>query len=340
MQMSNALSQEFLKLAANKRNVVVDSTISGMGRGAGNTPTELIVQYMISQMQCGYNLDAVLDIIDNYMNNIQTKCNWGYSPSYFIAGCYSAHVNNISYLRQKNSIRSKDIRYILNKLTPSVRKRYEYDLLEKIFVQYMKSDIDDSQAIITLGHTFDRRNITIIAPGNSAYTETETIKQYIHDNDTITISINFIHDALESDYLYLSNVKRYAYLKNISYFDKIKKIYTSNINIIPSDKDIVVSFTRLVKCGWEHLDNSAILLLRLLDNFSIKSIGIAGLDGYNNKADKSNYARPDLELSDSYENPAIINQEIQRMLDDYLKNRKSNCEIKFITQSRFVLNQV
>ena len=41
MQMSNALSQEFIRMTYGKREIVVDGTISGMGRGAGNTPTEL-----------------------------------------------------------------------------------------------------------------------------------------------------------------------------------------------------------------------------------------------------------------------------------------------------------
>lgn len=102
MQMSNALSQEFVKMSYGKRKVVVDGTISGMGRGAGNTPTELIAQYLVAQREYNYDIDAILDVIDDYMDNIKTMCAWGYSTPYFIAGCYSAHVNNISYLTQKN----------------------------------------------------------------------------------------------------------------------------------------------------------------------------------------------------------------------------------------------
>ena len=116
MQMSSALSQEFLKAAFGKREVVVDATINGMGRGAGNTPTELVMQYMVQKLNYNYDMDALLDVIDNYMGSIKSRCSWGYTTPYFIAGCYSAHVNNIAYLTQKNSIRSKDIRYILNKI--------------------------------------------------------------------------------------------------------------------------------------------------------------------------------------------------------------------------------
>lgn len=147
MQMSNALSQEFIRMTYGKREIVVDGTISGMGRGAGNTPTELIAQYLVSQREYNYDIDAILDLIDDYMDNIRTKCSWGYSTPYFIAGCYGAHVNNIAYLTQKNSIRSKDIRYILNKIGAIPRKRYDYNLLEKTYVDYTSSEIDDSKTI-------------------------------------------------------------------------------------------------------------------------------------------------------------------------------------------------
>ena len=68
MQLSNALSQEFIRMTVGKRDIVVDGTINGMGRGAGNTPTELVAQYMVSQLGYGYDIDAILDVIDGYMD--------------------------------------------------------------------------------------------------------------------------------------------------------------------------------------------------------------------------------------------------------------------------------
>ena len=110
MQLSSALSQEFIRMSIGKREVVIDGTINGMGRGAGNTATELVAQYLVSRFNYSYDIDAILDVIDDYMDNIRTRCSWGYTTPYFVAGCYSAHVNNISYLLKKNSIHSKDIR--------------------------------------------------------------------------------------------------------------------------------------------------------------------------------------------------------------------------------------
>ncbi|MCQ2096652.1 MAG: aldolase catalytic domain-containing protein [Fibrobacter sp.] len=337
MQMSNALSQAFIRMAQGTRNVIIDGTVSGMGRGAGNTPTELIAQYMVSKLGYDYNMDAILDIIDGYMDNIRAMCKWGYSTPMFLAGCYSSHVNNLTYLMQKSSIHSKDIRFILNKLKPEERKRYPYDLIEQTYLDFLQSDIDDNDALNFLQQTFLRKKIVVIAPGKSSKEYASDIQQFITKNKAIVLTVNFVHDSINSDYIYMSNSKRYAYWNQEDSFRKSKKILTSNIiNTQSTNNRIIVSFTRLVKCGWEHLDNSTILLLRLLDLLDISGIYIAGLDGYSYCQNGDlNYAAQHLELSNVKENPMELNHEIHEMLSDYKKTRKSNCEIKFITPSRF-----
>lgn len=336
MQMSNALSQEFLKMSLGKRQVIVDATLSGMGRGAGNTPTELVVQYMVSQMGYSYDIDAVLDVIDDYMDNIRSRCTWGYSTSYFIAGCYSAHVNNISYLTKKNSIRSKDIRYILNKVGEQKRKRYDYDFLENTYLEYVKADIDDSSNIELLKKRFLGKNVVLLAPGNTAKKMQNQIELYIKEKDALVISVNFIHDVLKADYLFFSNNKRYEYWKNDARFEGFSKIVTSNISIDGKENDFYVSFADLIKCGWEHMDNAAILLLRLLDKCRLGSLAIAGLDGYDyiSMVD-SNYVSNEMELSNVRENPYELNSEIQDMLRDYMDTRKSEYPVVFLTPSRY-----
>ena len=335
MQMSSALSQEFLRMTFGKRQVVVDTTLSGMGRGAGNTPTELVAQYMVSKLGYSYDIDALLDIIDEYMDNIRSRCSWGYDTHYFIAGAYSAHVNNIAYLKKKNSIRYKDIRYILNKIGAVPRKRYDYDLLENTYIDYLNSDIDDSEAIDKLKTDLSGKNIVLIAPGATAKTYADSINKYISDNDAIAITVNFMYDDVKSDYMYFSNVKRYEYWKNDEKFSDMAKIITSNVTATPQSNEIVVSFTNLVKCGWEHMDNSAILLLRLLDTLGVKSIAIAGLDGYDYKVNDTNYVSQEMELSNVSIESLLLNEEIKEMLKDFFDTKTGNEDILFITPSRF-----
>lgn len=338
MQLSSALSQEFIRMTAGKRRVVIDGTINGMGRGAGNTPTELVTQYMVSKWGYSYDIDALLDIIDSYMDNIKSRCSWGYTTSNFIAGCYSAHVNNIAFLLKKNSIRSKDIRYILNRIGASARKRYDYELLGKSYMELLDSDINDENTLEKLKTFIGSRTVLVLAPGYSVNSEIETIKNYITKKKPVVIAVNFIHDSLSLDYIYMSNVKRYQYWKNDTRFSGIKKIFTSNLMSNGDNKDSeIVSFTKLIKCGWEHLDNSTIMLLRLLDILHVQDIGIAGFDGYHYANDgRINYASKALELSSIAVNPAELNTEIESILEDFKATRvHKEGKIEFVTPSRF-----
>ena len=98
---------------------------------------------------------------------------------FFIAGSYGAHVNNVSYLTQKNSIRSKDIRFILNKIGENARKRYDYDLLESAYMEYLTADIDDSESMKKLRDVLNGRKILIIVQGKSMIDNAPQVKEYI-----------------------------------------------------------------------------------------------------------------------------------------------------------------
>lgn len=333
MQMSSALAQTFIKMSHGRREVVVDTAISGMGRGAGNTPTELVAQYLVSKWGYHYDIDEILDIIDTYMDNLRTRCNWGYSTPFFIAGAYGAHVNNISYLLQKNSIRSKDLRYILNKIGDE-RKRYNYDLLESEYLQYLAADIDDNADIASLQKLLSKRNVVVVAPGKSVKLEASHIKKYIKQENAVVISVNFISKDFDADFLYMSNIKRYN-SEEIAIKYGIKKIFTSNIKTKGMEGEYIVSFHRLVKSGWKNMDNSTIMLLRLLNQMDVATIAIAGLDGYDFLNNTENYADDVLELSSISDHSDELNHEIADMLADFIATKKPSVPIQFITKSRF-----
>ncbi len=62
-----------------ERELVVDSCCMGMGQGAGNLQTELIVPYLNEVYKSNYNFNAVLEVceeLEEYRGNIL----WGYSP--------------------------------------------------------------------------------------------------------------------------------------------------------------------------------------------------------------------------------------------------------------------
>ena len=72
MQMSFALAQSLIKSIGSRR-LIIDATLNGMGKGAGNLNTELIVDYLVRKKNYDYDMDAVLDAIDRYLDSLKRE---------------------------------------------------------------------------------------------------------------------------------------------------------------------------------------------------------------------------------------------------------------------------
>jgi 4-hydroxy 2-oxovalerate aldolase len=67
----------------------LDSSVFGMGRAAGNCPTELLLGYL--QKGAEYDLAPVLDLIERLFIPLREKVEWGYIIPYTITGMLNEH---------------------------------------------------------------------------------------------------------------------------------------------------------------------------------------------------------------------------------------------------------
>lgn len=67
---------------------IVDSTILGMGRGAGNLKTELILTLLNKQNNLSVNFDALFNLSKS-IQHLKEKYNWGTNLPYMISGAFS-----------------------------------------------------------------------------------------------------------------------------------------------------------------------------------------------------------------------------------------------------------
>lgn len=135
-QLSFSFAQEVIKLAEGKRNIVIDSTLEGVGKGIGNLNTELIMNYMNLKRGGHYNIDTMFDLIDQHIKPFKQEYTWTYQIPYFLAGEFSSHANNIIYMMDKKGLCTKDMYHILERIDPAIRKRYDYDLLDQVCEEY------------------------------------------------------------------------------------------------------------------------------------------------------------------------------------------------------------
>ena len=94
MQLSLALSMQFIKCLSD-RNILVDSSLCGIGRGAGNTQTELLVEYL-NKNGSNYQTEFVWDCIKKYIAPLYKDYHWGYTPQMGLKGIKGLHPNTQS----------------------------------------------------------------------------------------------------------------------------------------------------------------------------------------------------------------------------------------------------
>ncbi len=117
------------------RNIIIDSSLYGMGRGAGNLQTELIADYYNKTLGEKYNVNIVLDLISKYILPISQSKSWGYSPYFFITALYHCHPNYASYLLQEHNVSVSEFRKYIESVPKEMytkcRKPYVIELYEK-----------------------------------------------------------------------------------------------------------------------------------------------------------------------------------------------------------------
>lgn len=335
-QLSFALCMSFIQHFKKKlsRDIVVDGTLCGMGRGAGNACTELLVHY-INKGDKTYDIDKVLDTIDVYMSQFLEDKQWEYSVPYFLAGMYGCHVNNVIYLTREHRVKNKDMRSIFNSLSKDKRIQYDYDNLEKIYIDYQSKNINDSNAKEYLIEKFRAKNIVTILPGESSAACRNHILQTIKNQDAVSVGINAILPGFTYDYMFFTNLVKYEYAKENypEVFSKAKVIVTSNIMQETNNNNIIINYNDLAKTGWKYFENSMIMFLRLMHEIVPKEIMIAGFDGFNRNED--NYAEQVLRPPMKGDYLEESQNEISEMFSDFLNMNHGKITISFITKSPY-----
>lgn len=134
--LSNALAELMVMLSKkHNRDIIIDGSLMGMGRGAGNASTELLAAYLNEKCGANYNIPILLDTIDKYISPMREAVYWGYDLPMYVCGVAHAHVDNVYHLQKSGNYSSRDMYEIIRSLPTNKRTRYG--------MGYSKSDFTD-----------------------------------------------------------------------------------------------------------------------------------------------------------------------------------------------------
>jgi len=318
LQLSYSNAIDFIELSKYlDREIIIDSSIYGMGRGAGNLNTELLADYINKKIGSQYEINPLLEVVDEYLTTIYRENNWGYSLEHFLSASEHCHPNYASFLINKKNLSIVEIKKLLSSIPNKDRREFDRELIEKLYIEHKKVS---TLPLKDLPKTFYENATLLIASGKSVDLKIETVLNKIKEDTLQTVSLNHLNPAISTDYVFFSNQVRYD-----EFSDKVNAkqlIVTNNIKVRSNHMNCyIVDYKQLFEYKNLQVDNVAILVMNLLSIHNVKDVFIAGLDGY------------DYSSGNPYSYP-----EYNRVLDKDILEEINNDIIKAIKKLSFSLH--
>lgn len=324
LQLAYANAQSLVDMPM-KRNVIIDASVYGMGRGAGNLNTELFVDYLNENYGKKYKVNPLLEIIDERLNTFYAEKPWGYTLPNYLSAVHNIHPNYALFLDEKKTLTFRDMDKVFSTFGREEGVSFSRNFIEEKYYTYLDKRVEEGNKN-ELSKILDGKDILLIAPGKSSLVEKEKIFECATSRNVVTISVNFDYDEHITDFVFLSNLRRYRELEK----DVLKKcIVTSNI---PAENAYLkIGYRELLNENKYVRDNAGLLLLKFLMNYKVGQVFLAGFDGYAHD-ETQNYALHKMQVYRSKE----VLDEMNKGMGNVIREYANKIKITFLTKSEYI----
>ena len=179
----------------------LDSTLLGMGRGAGNARTEEIYLELFSSQINEYKLLPLFNFLHEYMNPLRKKYNWGGDYLYMLSAMYKIHPSLVQHLSTDTRYSMSEVLSIFNFLKNIDSKNISVSQLDQIEIgSYKKqnegTDCNEYQKLEL--PKFDE--IILVGSGNSSIKYKDQLESFVMDKNCLLVTLNtlspFTRDGL------------------------------------------------------------------------------------------------------------------------------------------------
>lgn len=330
-QLAYANALTFFKKEA-QHEVIVDGTLYGMGKSAGNAPLELLAMRLNEKYKKNYKISPMLECIGESIMEFYSKTPWGYNTFFFLCAKNKCHPNYLSYYKEKNNFSLSKIDYMLQKIEPEEKKLlFDKEVAENLYQSFLEGEYSDYKDRVAFIKEIARRNILLVGPGKNIQLQKKRVENFINEKTPYIISINYIPDEIDVDCVFVTNSRRYhdMILPLYDRQKKIKFLATSNIECRNGAFDFVINRAPLLETAESIIDNSFLMLLRFLKSIDVNAVSCAGFDGYSDRED--NYFNPVMEYLFVKSEAAHLNQHMKKVIEEF----RESMSIEFITYSAY-----
>lgn len=339
LALSYSLAQDFISMKASDRECVIDASMLGMGRSPGNLCMELIMDYMNKRQSGYYDVNPILDGIDDHIAQLKQIEPWGYNTAYAISAKYNLHRNYAEFLLDKGRLRAKQINQILGSIEAGKKTAFDEAYIEKLYQNFQNNAIDDTAVLQNLSKELAHRKCLILAPGSSILEEKEQVQTYIEQEKPVVFAANFVPENYAVDYVFCCNAMRLETILGKKNLPRL--VVTSNLldmceeetaqENLSMEEVLGVNYMDLSFQENEPSDNSVIMLLRLLKKLEAEQVALAGFDGYRTDH-KTNY------VADYMASQHTKGEEENKKIKGYMEQLEKQMKIRYLTKSLYQSN--
>jgi len=327
---SNALA--FLKYDG-KHDVVVDGTLYGMGKSAGNDPIELVAMTLNEKYGGAYNIDAMLEAINESVMDFYRKTPWGYKTFFYLCAKNKCHPNYLTDYEKEENLSVSMIDELLSKIEPEDKKLlYDKGVGRSYYEAFVEEHVNEGVAVNAFLDFVGSRKILLVGPGKNIGLQAKKVKKFIEKEHPVIISINYLPEEVTSDCVFITNPKRYHDMTlplREERHANVKKLATTNVTCRNGKFDFVINRAPLLEKDEKIIDNSFLMLVKFLHSIGVKEIFCAGFDGYSDK--ENNYNNPEMEYDFVKREAVSLNSHMKASIAEY----RSKMDITFITYSAY-----
>lgn len=172
--------------AINDGVVWLDSTVTGMGRGAGNAQTEYLVLIAESKRQIKPNLTKLLELISNDFKPLQNHFGWGANMYYYLAGQYNIHPSYVQEMLSDKSYSDEDILAVIDHLKVEGARKFNWHTLNTA-THFYSEEVNGTWSPID---GIKGRDVLILGGGPSVSKYKDVIERYVRVKKPFVIALN------------------------------------------------------------------------------------------------------------------------------------------------------
>ena len=326
LQMSYSNAVALLQFPTN-RNIMLDSSIMGMGKGAGNLNTELLLEHLNLYYGKHYSIGPLLEVIDKVINQLHSEFYWGYAVEYYLSSANHCTPSYASHFYNKHMLPIDQVGELLGMIAEEKKISFDKNYAEEIYRQYNESKaVDDTEVVKDLKAEFAGKRVLLVAPGKSVGNAIAKIESYVKQEDTVVIGLN---STLTVAFDYILTTRQDIYDQAVSEGKSV--IVPSSVSKGGRGNVKILNYRNWIEVDERTHDSSSVIAMNLLKACGVKELLLAGFDGFSTNINE-NYYDPNMRRPVNPEQAERRNRYYKQFID---RMRQQGIHVQFITPSLY-----